>query len=325
MEMKERLSAYLAGQGEVDGVRSISTGWETEVYAYDLSGAPKVLRIYQGRNVAVRAETEFKMLRYLGQMGYPVPQVDRFDADPALFGGPFLLMERVDGRPLVHLLREKPVGEVVEQLCRLMVRLHSLDWQGFIGPVWPDLQAARGSYDNRWAVRLLRDVDLLEPIQPLIDWLEEKGKGVAFRLAPLHGDFHWENVLVRPDGSPAVIDWGITGVGDPRCDLAYSYILMTTEGHPALAERVRQAYESMAGPQADWAYFETWALIRRLLVTLTVLVRGSAAMGLRPGLERFMRENIGYVRLVAGLVKERTGLKLEGIEALLEVESPSSR
>lgn len=319
MDVKQALTRYLAGQGRVEGFRPLSGGWETEVYAYDLDGAPKVLRLYQGRHVEARAGNEFRMLRSLGRMGYPVPQVEHYNGDPGVMGGPFLLMERVEGRPMAALFGDRPSEELVSDLVGLAVRLHRMDWRSFVGEggVWPDLESARGLYAITWVARLLRGDELLEAVQPLLDWLEEQGRAVEFQLAPLHGDLHFENVLVRSDGSLAVIDWGITGVGDPRCDLAYSYVLLSTQGHPALADRVLKRYEAMAGPQANWAYFEAWALIQRLVILLVVLARGSAAMGMRPGLEGKMREQIGYIRLVAGLVADRTGLALPGIEARL--------
>lgn len=322
MDMKERLERYL-GHG-VDEVRSISNGWETEVYAYWVDGVPTVLRIYQGQNVAIRAETEFRMMQHLGRAGYPVPRVDRFSDDPVHFGGPFLLMEGVEGGSLAGQLRERPEGEVVEQLCRLMVDLHSRDWQPFVGPdgVWPDPVTARGSFDTGWMSHLFRSQDLLEPVQPLLEWIEEQGRSVAFRLSPIHGDFHFDNLLVRPDGSPVVIDWSAAALTDPRWDLACAYILMTTQGQPARGELIRQTYEAMAGAQPDFEYFVTCALIRRLLVMTMAVARGSAAIGLRPGLEGQLRQNIAYPRLVASLVAERTGLNLHGLAACLSQNSP---
>ncbi|MFZ5815670.1 MAG: phosphotransferase family protein [Bacillota bacterium] len=315
--MQERLAAYLGGP--VEGFRVISPGWETEVYAFDHAGAPLVMRLYQGRNVQGRAENEYRMMRYLGQRGYPVPRVDRYEPDPAPSGGPFLLMERVEGRPLAHLFREQPHEQVIGRLCELQTRLHAMDWREFLGPdrVWPDLDAARSMFEIDRMAGMLREMGLLEPLQPLVDWLAERGRGVRLRLAPLHGDFHFENVLVRPDGSAAVIDWGITGLGDPRCDLAYAYILLTTEGNGRVGEQYRQIYESMAGPVEDFDFFEAWALGWRLSITLIVLVRGSAAIGLRPGLEELMRQHLGYLRHVAALLSDRTGLRLPGVEALL--------
>lgn len=319
MDMAERLRTYLAGKGQVDGVRSISRGWETEVYAFDLDGAPMVLRLYQGQHVDDRARNEYRMLRHLGRMGYPVPRVDQFEADPSVFGGPALLMERVDGEVLDRQFRDRPPEEPVEQLCRLMVQLHSMDWQSFIGPdaVWPDLATARGTFDHAWMINLLQSFDLLEPVKPLTDWLEEKGRSVTFRLSPVHSDLHFENVLIRPDGSPAVIDWGATALADPRCDLGYAYVLIATNWRLEWAEQVRRTYESMTGPQEDFDYFINWGLARRLVVMLIVLTRGSAAIGLRPGLEGMLRKQVDYMRMITRAITERTGVELPGVEALL--------
>jgi len=315
LSIEAKLEAFLGRS--VDGFKPLSHGWETEVYGCYIQGAPTVLRLYHGENVAVRAETEFRMMRHLGRLGYPVPRVDRYEADPAIFGGPFLIMEGIEGQPLGDFLDRRQ--ETVEQLCRLMFDLHRLDPDSFIGVdgVWPDLTTAEGTFANRFWLDLCRSLDLAAPVQPLFAWLEEQGRSVAFRRAPVHSDLHFENVLVRADGSAVVIDWGSTGIADPRYDLAYVYMLMRTQGASVLAEQIRTTYESIAGPQADWEYFFTWALIRRLVVMLIVLVRGSAAIGLRPGLEGQLRQNLDYIRLVCGMVADRTGLDLTLIDELL--------
>lgn len=45
--------------------------------------------------------------------------------------------------------REHP-QETIEQLCHLMVQLHSMDWQPFVvsDGVWPDAETARGIFDT---------------------------------------------------------------------------------------------------------------------------------------------------------------------------------
>jgi thiamine kinase-like enzyme len=43
----------------------------------------------------------------------------------------------------------------------------------------------------------------------------------------LHLDFHPENVILAP-GGPVVIDWDNAAVGDPRADLAMTWIIMAT-------------------------------------------------------------------------------------------------
>src|SRR5205807_989280 len=55
----------------------------------------------------------------------------------------------------------------------------------------------------------------------------------------------------------AVIDFGTCGVGDPACDLAIAWTLLTAEGRQAFRERLP------AGP-AEWARGRGWALWKTL-------------------------------------------------------------
>lgn len=317
--MEERLVRYL---GDVENLRSITTGWETTIYAFDQGGLPQILRLYQGNWVTFRAEAEYRMLRHLDQLGYPVPRVYRYEPSPEPLGGPFLIMERIEGPTLASLYSQEKAPQLVEQLCALMLKLHRLDPQPFVGPdgVWADQEKARGPFDPFRFNEVLREHGLDAPFQPMVDWLTEHGRAVTLQSAVVHGDLHLENVLLHPDGRPAVIDWGATRLGDPRVDAASTYVLLATQWSGPLGERFRETYASMAGGLPDFDYFVNWALIQRLMVMVTVLCRGSASIGLRPGMEAQLRGQIGYVRQIAGHVAERTGLDLAAIYALLDAE-----
>jgi aminoglycoside phosphotransferase (APT) family kinase protein len=47
----------------------------------------------------------------------------------------------------------------------------------------------------------------------------------------LHVDFHPDNVLLSPDG-PVVIDWTNSRAGNPRFDVAMTWVICTTSGGP---------------------------------------------------------------------------------------------
>lgn len=69
-----------------------------------------------------------------------------------------------------------------------------------------------------------------------------------------HGDVAEGNLLLDRDGQlAAVIDFGTCGVGDPSCDLAVAWTLLTDEG--------RQAFRDELGvDQAAWRRGRGWAL-----------------------------------------------------------------
>ncbi len=73
-----------------------------------------------------------------------------------------------------------------------------------------------------------------------------------------HGDMANGNLLLDDAGQlAAVIDFGTCGVGDPACDLAVAWTLLTTEGRQAFRER-------LAVDDATWERGRGWALWKAL-------------------------------------------------------------
>lgn len=74
-----------------------------------------------------------------------------------------------------------------------------------------------------------------------------------------HGDVAAGNLLLRDGELAAVIDFGTCGVGDPSCDLAVAWTLLTAEGRAAFRER-------LAVDDATWARGRGWALWKTLVL-----------------------------------------------------------
>jgi aminoglycoside phosphotransferase (APT) family kinase protein len=72
-----------------------------------------------------------------------------------------------------------------------------------------------------------------------------------------HGDVAEGNLLLADGQLAAVIDFGTCGVGDPACDLAIAWTLLTAEGRQRFRER------RPAGPE-EWARGRGWALWKTL-------------------------------------------------------------
>lgn len=68
-----------------------------------------------------------------------------------------------------------------------------------------------------------------------------------------HGDVAEGNLLLDNGRLAAVIDFGTCGVGDPACDLAVAWTLLTTDGRRAFRDR-------LAVDDATWARGRGWAL-----------------------------------------------------------------
>ncbi len=73
-----------------------------------------------------------------------------------------------------------------------------------------------------------------------------------------HGDVAPGNLLLDGGELAAVIDFGTCGVGDPSCDLAIAWTLLTAEGRQAFRER-------LSVDEATWARGRGWALWKTLV------------------------------------------------------------
>jgi aminoglycoside phosphotransferase (APT) family kinase protein len=76
-----------------------------------------------------------------------------------------------------------------------------------------------------------------------------------------HGDVAEGNLLLDDGQLAAVIDFGTCGVGDPSCDLAVAWTLLTADARAAF--RVRLAVD-----EASWARGRGWALWKALATAM---------------------------------------------------------
>jgi aminoglycoside phosphotransferase (APT) family kinase protein len=73
-----------------------------------------------------------------------------------------------------------------------------------------------------------------------------------------HGDVAEGNLLLAGGQLAAVIDFGTCGVGDPACDLAIAWTLLTAEGRQVFRERLGVG-------EAEWSRGRGWALWKTLV------------------------------------------------------------
>ncbi|WP_446215478.1 aminoglycoside phosphotransferase family protein [Micromonospora sp. IBHARD004] len=73
-----------------------------------------------------------------------------------------------------------------------------------------------------------------------------------------HGDVAWGNLLVREGRLAAVIDFGCCGVGDPACDLAVAWTLLSGASRSAFRA-------ALAVDDGTWARGRGWVLWKALI------------------------------------------------------------
>ena len=318
----------------------MSGGWESDLFLVNLDfeeegeqrSEEAVLKLYHGESGIQKARKESHALQQLTQMGYPVPHLlfssiedlgENLEENlgESSFGRAMVAIEKIEGQVLARVLDGSSLEEqraLMRQFCELYVRLHALDWKELM----PDLEYAHiEDVFGSWLTQALAMVDQLLPgmFDPVIAWVQERRSEVSFeRLSIIHGDFHAENLLLRDDGKLYVIDWTNVDVSDFRYDLAWSLLLLRTQGQEKLASVMLEEYERLLGHSIeDLEFFEVIACCRRLFDIAASLRYGASTLGMRPEATTEMRGMAGHVRAVYALLQERTGCRLPEIEGLI--------
>ena len=314
----------------VTDVVDMTSGWETELYGFTLEYSEGsllvskrlVARLYPGRHAAGKAEKEFTVMGRLGEAGYPVPGVHEVETHADALGLPFMIMDWIEGHSMMDDFLGTPIEELgphLEAFTRLFADLHRVD-PALIFPESPRFEDT-SDYLEMALERTARGLDETGPpwLRPVLDWLGEHRHGVSpGRFSVLHRDFHPGNIMARPDGSHAVIDWGASSLGDPREDLMWTVLLASAFWGRPFGETILEAYQRAAGEEVrDAGFFEVAAIYRRIQDTSISFMRGAEEAGMRAGAVEQMKESLGHLHSVHGFLEERTGIRLPEFDELL--------
>lgn len=336
--MQHKLQNYYAktfpgrAAAQVSDLTVISNGWESDVYGFTVESGPAdarrsealVLRIYPSDEAYHISEREFRGMRRLYEAGYPVPQVYALERENSPFGRPFVIMERIEGELLWPLLAAAPAAEQrawLSRFCQLFVQLHRLDWTRFAEDAARYERVGPYIFVDEWLARMRANTERFElaGFLPALAWLEAwRSQLPCPRPAAVHWDFHPGNVLARPDGSLAVIDWTQIQLCDARFDLAWSLVLAGSHESMVWRDLILQEYERWAGARVEQlAFFEAAACFKRLASVVVSLLYGPEKLGMRPEAVALMKQNLGPIGRVYDLMLERTGITLPEVERLL--------
>jgi len=342
LEVQAHLQEYLAKvyqdhqDLQLTNLTSITTGWENEMYAFDMAYGPRnrrrseqlVLRIYPGDDAAGKSAREFEGMRRLEDVGYPVPHLSLLERDHSPFRKPFVVMERVDGQVMWSVLNQadrQEQQELLTQFCDLFVRLHSLDWRSFVdNSITVPLDDPYFFTSQMLEMAKNRGQDFPNTgLSPIVAWLGERKESVpCYRPSVVHFDYHPNNILLRPDGSAVVIDWPGIQVTDARYDLGWTLLLVYVYMGEDWRERILVEYERLAGAEVQQVeFFEIFACARRLFDITVSLSEGAEKLGMRPEAVQTMKEQMGPLSRVYDLLMQHTGVRIGSIEQLLDGRS----
>lgn len=296
--LAQYLSVKVGRRVEVAGLTRMSTGWESDVYAFEapeFAPGGRVLRLYFGGNAGPTALHEFRSLELLKRAGYPVPTVDLVEQSMRPLGRAFLMMAQIrQGVSLSECWREATPGvraEAIKRFCQLLMRLHILPWAHLPGAEHVPSKTIEQQLDEWRGYAAHFSIDAFDRG---IAWLNEASARVTTQpLGLVHWDFHPANILVDEGDQTWVIDWTQFMATDVRFDLAWTLLLLASEWNEETSQEVRAAYFAMRGwdaavVQPELNFFEAAACIKRLASVLISLGVGADSLGMRPGAETIM-------------------------------------
>lgn len=232
-------------------------GWDN--WTFHL-GDSMLLRLPSAQEYALAVEKEHRWLPVLAQ------HLPRPISVPLVKGGPgagypfsWSVYEWIDGVPASFDTVVDPIG-FAEDVADFVAALQGIDATG--GPQPGKHNWFRGAtlrtFDTQTHSALAELGGHIDSELALEIWtrsLESPWDGVDVWF---HGDLAQGNILLDSGHLSAVIDFGTCGVGDPACDLAIAWTLLSADGRKAFRERLSVDDEL-------WSRGRGWALWKTLV------------------------------------------------------------
>ena len=295
---KEKISGYLkpklpgSDQLELSDFVQTAGGWSHEIYTFYANWTRDGRRMRQGfclrkdpgagllRNLS-SLEEQFSVIKALEATPAPTPKAYWYEEDSSLLGGPFFVMEKVEGEaPNPWSKAGKAFyadaarrGRLPRSFVEALAALHNLDWKAagldFIGVP----EGGRGFALReiaKWESLIAQSIHKPEPVlTELLMWLKANAPEVQ-RLAFVHGAYRTGNLMIKDDAVAAIIDWELQVIGDPMYDVAYVLSDLNREGSPLLSCVVEREffldyYQQLTGLKIDLEvcrYYEILYMMR---------------------------------------------------------------
>ncbi len=250
---------------------------------------------------AHQVDREYRVITALAGTGVPVPTTRLLCTDDSVIGQMFYVMDGVEGRIFTDStlpgMDPKDRAAIFDSMNDALARLHAVDFTA----VGLSDYGKHGQYIARQLSRWSRQyqetkTEEIAAMDHLIPWLSVNIPHED-PTSIVHGDYRLGNLIVHPTEPRvvAVLDWELSTLGHPLCDLAYNCIGYhfdtpphgfagvdpAISGHPTEAAYVA-AYCTRTGRShiEHWTFYLAFSLFRLAAIAQGVYKRhldGTAA------------------------------------------------
>jgi len=172
-------------------------------------------------------DREYRVMKALGGVGFPVPKVHVLCEDDSVAGTMFFLMDKVEGRilwePDLPDCAADERGAIYRAMNGTLAQLHSYDPAALGLGDFGKPENYVGRQVARWSKQYVAsETEKVDQMDRLMAWLPENlPPEPPARL--VHGDFRLDNMILAADAPEvlAVLDWELSTLGDPIADFTY--------------------------------------------------------------------------------------------------------
>ena len=278
-EIETRFFNYLSGIignfKVVEHLEQMAGGWEAYLYRFMISGVqgyegPLVLRLFPSYNHPETAEWQEMLHNLLGDEGVAVPKVYLSCSNFSILGGPFLIMEFIEGKAIDP--GDDP--SILTLTAETQANLHQMDGRGISEKIMAHGHS-KGSHIFEGHFGWVQSRGKKYPeLHEVIKWLEDNRPDEPEGPSIIHGDFHPMNLMVKDGKVESILDWSGFMVGDPMYGLGWTMgLFIATAKHEVPEEMFSQlmkmytdAYERVRPiDHAKMEYYIVYRMVRALI------------------------------------------------------------
>lgn len=211
-------------------VSQFKGGQSNPTYKLDTPGRSYVLRRKPPGKLLPSAhavDREHKVMKALGEQGFPAPHMFGLCMDRKIIGTEFYVMDFVEGRIFWDgLLPDVPKDEraaIYDASNATLAHLHAID----VETAGLSDYGKPGNYFERQIARWTKqyraaETEPVDAMDRLIEWLPQAAPQQE-RTSVVHGDYRLDNMIFHPTEPRviAVLDWELSTLGDPLADFTY--------------------------------------------------------------------------------------------------------